>query len=99
MLINAFQPLIIGTPLVVTASPQTVVIAYDTKQLCSYRIVNSGTQQVSILFGATPVVTVLNGIQLLPNTVETFTGAPNATIQAIAPATGSTLYVVAGEGL
>ena len=99
MLINAFQPLIIGTPLAVTASAQTVVMPYDTKQLTSYRIVNSGTQQVSILFAASPVVTVNNGIQMLSNTVETLTGPPNATIQVIAPATGSTLYVVAGEGL
>ena len=99
MLINAFQPLIIGTPLAVTTAAQTVVMPYDTKQLTSYRIVNAGTQQVSILFAASPVVTSTNGIQILPNTVETLTGPPNATIQVIAPATGSTLYVVAGEGL
>ena len=99
MLSNAFQPMVIGTPLAVTTAAQTVTMAFDTRQLTVYRITNAGTQQVSILFGASPVVTVNNGIQLLPGTVETLTGPVNAAIQAIAPATGSTLYVVAGEGV
>ena len=99
MLINAFQPLIVGTPLVVTTVAQTLAITYDTKQLSSYRFVNAGTQQVAFLFGTGTAVTLVNGNQMFPNTIETFTGPPNATIQFIAPAAGSTIYVTAGEGL
>ncbi len=99
MLINAFQPMIVGTPLAVTGTAQNASITYDTKQLTSYLITNIGTQTVFFLFGTTATVTANNGIPILANTQSTFTGPPNATIQAIAAAVGSSLYVAAGEGL
>mgnify|MGYP000405622410 CR=1 FL=1 len=98
MQISPFQPMIISDPLVVGATAATVSITYDSKVLCTYLMSNRGTQDIFFRFGAAPTVTVNNGVVLPAGGQSTFTGPPNAVIQAIAPATGSTLYVVAGEG-
>jgi hypothetical protein len=99
MLLNPFQPMITGAPLAVTGAAQNATITYDTKQLCTYLLTNVGTQTVFVLFGTSPTVTVNNGFPVLANSQSTFTGPPNATVQAIAAAVGSTLYVSAGEGM
>ena len=98
MQLSPFQPMIIGDPLTVGTSAATVNMPYDSKVLCTYLVSNRGTQDIFFRFGAAPTVTVNNGVVLPAGGQYTFTGPPNAVIQAIAPATGSALYVVAGEG-
>lgn len=99
MQLNPFQPMIIGTPLAVGTSAGTVAMPYDSKVLTTYLMTVRGTQDVFFRFGDTPTVTVNNGIVIPAGGQSTFTGPPNAVIQAIAPGAGSTLYVVAGEGI
>lgn len=88
--------------LAVTASAQQVTIPTVGTDGGSIRIMNSGTQVVFFLYGNLAVTTsgAAMGVPLLPNTVETFGVGPNVTqLSAIAAATGSTLYITAGDGL
>ena len=99
MQLSAFQPMIIGDPLTVGTSAVTANMVYDSKVLTTYLLTNRGTQDIFFRFGAAPVITVNNGVVIPAGGQSTFTGPPNAVVQAIAPASGSTLYVVAGEGI
>jgi hypothetical protein len=99
MQLSPFQPMIIGDPLTVGTSAATVTMPYDSKVLCTYLLTVRGGQDVFFRFGATPTVTASNGIVIPAGGQSTFTGPPNAVIQAIAGLVGSTLYVVAGEGI
>jgi len=102
MITNAFQPMVLTANAAVLTTIVTITPAYATPnplQLCSYRLVNVGNQIVFFLFGASPAVTVANGIPIAAGASETFTGPPNSVIQTIASATGSTLYVTVGEGM
>lgn len=84
--------------LVVTASAQTATLGATVPSVgCIARIANIGTQTVFVRFDGT-VPTVSNALPILPNTVELFDLGPGATVQAIAAATGSTLYVTLGYG-
>lgn len=64
------------------------------------RFVNSGAQTIFWAYGTQAGLTAANGIPMLANTVETFTiPAGVSTISVIAAATGSTLYITAGDGM
>lgn len=64
------------------------------------RFVNSGTQTIFWAYGSEASLSPSNGVPMLPNTVETFTLPPGISqISVIAGATGSTLYITAGDGM
>lgn len=64
------------------------------------RFVNSGSQVIYWAYGTQAGLTAANGVPMLPNTVETFTiPAGVSQISVIAAATGSTLYITAGDGM
>lgn len=61
------------------------------------RISNIGTQTVFVAFSGT--ATLGTSMPLQSNTFEIFSCPDNTTLSAIAAATGSTMYVTAGEGI
>lgn len=85
----------------VTASVTQITLPngpYDTETVG--RFVNIGTQTIFWAYGTQSSLSVSNGVPMLPNTVETFSLPPGiTTISVIAAATGSTLYVTAGDGM
>lgn len=97
--IFSFQPLSGGNAtasLAVGTSAANVPLPGLPSDGASVRLVNSGTQVVFLNF--TGAASSSTSMPMLPNTVETFSLPPTATISAIAAATGSTLYATVGEG-
>ena len=64
------------------------------------RFVNSGTQTIFWCYGTSASLSVSNGMPMMANTAELFTLPKSITkISVIGPATGSTLYITAGDGV
>lgn len=61
------------------------------------RLANIGTQTVFVSF--TGVATLADGMPILAGSAEVFSCPDNTVINAIASATGSTLYCTVGEGV
>jgi hypothetical protein len=88
--------------LAVTGTTGTIALgAFKNQGRQSIRIVNSGTQVVFLNFSVgTGTATTTTDMPMLPNTSEVFwLGEKTTNINAIAAATGSTLYVTIGEGV
>jgi hypothetical protein len=89
----------------VTASAQSLTcdITATPGRSVQYRLEVNGTQAVTIAIGSTanapPTAVVGNFLEMLGNTVETFSLPPNAVLSVIASNTGSTLRCTAGYGL
>lgn len=83
----------------VTATSQPLAVPVAGIGVRSIRIANIGTQVIFLKFAAgTSAATVTTDMPMLANTVETFL-LPNdiGSINVIAAATGSTMYLTVGE--
>ena len=88
--------------LTVTGTTANVAVPVSGIGFRSVRIVNSGTQAVSLEFGKSNAVTAVisTSILMLANSAEVFLLPPDITyIAAIAASTGSTLNITVGEGI
>ncbi|VVE00471.1 hypothetical protein PIN31115_02077 [Pandoraea iniqua] len=65
-------------------------------QGCTIRLQNFGTQLVQFSFTGAATT---NSVPMLPNSTEVFSINQGQTLQAIAPAAGSTLYATLGDGM
>lgn len=88
---NSTASLAVGT----TAAP-VVFAGVIPAEGVTVRLVNGGSQVVFLSFSGT--ATLLAGMPMIPNSVETFSLPPGSVISAIAAATGSTLYATLGDG-
>lgn len=100
---NPFTPLAPTANVAVTGSAQTISPDYSAvlsyKPCTGYLFTILGTVPIFYLFGASPVITVANGIPLQAGSSQTFMGPANSVVQVIAGGVGSTLYVTPGEGV
>lgn len=88
------------TSIAVTTAVQQLALPPVPAEGATLRLVADGTSSIAWAYGSSAGLTMLNGVPMLPNTVETF-AVPGGTtaISVIGSAAGTTLRATVGDGL
>ncbi|HXP67562.1 MAG TPA: hypothetical protein VN815_18930 [Steroidobacteraceae bacterium] len=88
-----------GTSIAVTTAIQNFALPPTGSDGGSMRLVNNGNSAISWCYGSSTGLTAINGVVMLPNSVETFSLPGGiSTLSVIGAAVGSTLSAAVGQG-